>query len=98
MGDLVDEGGEAENVAEEDELVLVVRALLAGAREELDGVEPFVVGEQRLPCKRVEVVDEGLDQLQFPRVLDQAVVQRVDARWRLLEVHAATKWFGRTGR
>lgn len=43
--DLVDERGEAEDVAEQDELVLVVRALLAGAREELDGVEPFVVSE-----------------------------------------------------
>lgn len=45
MVDLVDKRGEAEDVAEEDELVLIVRALLASAREELDGFQPFVVGE-----------------------------------------------------
>ena len=43
--DLVDKRGKAKDVAEEDELVLVIRALLAGARKELDGFQPFVVGE-----------------------------------------------------
>lgn len=73
--DLVNQGAEAQAVTEEDELVLVLSALLADARQELDSCRPLGVRQLRLARERVEVRDEGGDELERPRLLAEAFVE-----------------------
>ena len=75
MVDLIHERAEAHTVAEEDKLVLVLRALLADAREELDRLGPFRVRELRLAREGVQMRDERSDQLESPGVFAEALVQ-----------------------
>ena len=52
---LVHQRAEPHTVAEQNELVLVLGALLAGAGEELDCGRPFFMRDLRLPGERVQV-------------------------------------------
>lgn len=90
MVQLIYQRTEAKDVAKENEFVLVVCTLLAGAREELDYLSPLVMGEKRLSGKGVEVVDKAADQLQRAGVLDQAPVQFVDTTGGWSGLHAAS--------
>ena len=79
MVDLVDERAEAEAVAEEHELVLVLGARLARAREELHRARPLGVRQLRLARERVQVRDERRRELERARVPAQAPVQLLHA-------------------
>ena len=79
MVDLVHKGAEAHTVAEEDELVLVLRALLAHPREELDGGSPLRVRQLRLARERVQVRDEPGDELERAGVVAERLVKLLDA-------------------
>ena len=81
MVDLVHKGAEAHTVAEEDELVLELGALLAGAGEELDDPGPLGVRQLRLARERVEVGDKCGDELERAGVLGERFVQLLDAAW-----------------
>ena len=79
MIEFIDEGTEAHTVAEKNELVLPLRALLPGARQILDRGGPFVMRELRLAREGVQVRDEGGDELERARVFGEALVQLLDA-------------------
>ncbi len=79
MVDLVHKGAKAQAVTEKDELVLVLSALLADARQELDCRRPFGVRQLGLARERVEVRDEGGDELERPRLLAEALVEPLHA-------------------
>ena len=79
MIDFVNEGAEPETVAQQDELVLVLRALPTDSRQELDRLGPLGVGELRLAGKRVEVGDERGDELERAGVLTEALVELLNA-------------------
>lgn len=73
--DLIHQGAEAQAVTEEDELILVLSALLADARQELDSRRPLGVRQLRFTRERVQVRDEGGDELERPRLLAEAFVE-----------------------
>lgn len=79
MVDLVHQSAEAQAVTEEDELVLVLSALLANARQELDSRRPFGVRQLRFARERVEVRDKRGDELERPRLLAEAFVEALHA-------------------
>lgn len=73
--DFVHQGAEAQAVTEEDELVLVLSALLANARQELDSRRPFGMRQLRFARERVQVRDQRGDELERPRLLAEAFVE-----------------------
>ena len=79
MVNLIHKRAEAHAIAQEHKLVLVLRALLPGTREEFDRLRPLLVRELRLARERVQVRDEGRDELERARVLAQALVQLLHA-------------------
>ena len=48
---------QAEHVGEQDELLALVVALLADRGEELDALEPFLLGELHVAREGVQVLD-----------------------------------------
>lgn len=76
--ELVDERAEAEAVAEEDELVLVLGTLLACAREVLDRTRPLVVHRPRLAREGVQVVHERREELEGTLIRAQLRVQLIN--------------------
>ena len=79
MIDLIHQGAEPEAIAQQDELVLVLSALPAHARQKLDRLGPFCVGELRLACERVEMRDERSDDLESTGILAEGLVEQLDA-------------------
>lgn len=77
--DLVNESAEPQTVAQQDELVLVLCALPAHARQELDRLGPLSVRELCLPRERVEVGYKCGDELKRTGVLAEAFVELLDA-------------------
>jgi hypothetical protein len=75
---LVNERAHAEAVAEQDKLVLVIRALFARPRKVLDCLRPLRVRRSCLARERMYVVDERGEQLECPRIWAQLRMQLVN--------------------
>ncbi|MGY3465847.1 hypothetical protein ACVW0I_002718 [Bradyrhizobium sp. LM6.11] len=60
--DCVDQHGDAEHVGQEDEFLAGIRAFLAGAGQEIDGVFPFLEGEAGLAHVIVQRLHQFLEQ------------------------------------
>ena len=54
-----DEGGQAEDVGQQDEFLASIVGDVADIGEELDGGEPLVFGEFDVTCEGVQVLDQG---------------------------------------
>ncbi len=64
----VDQGGQAKDVGQQDELLPLAVALLAGRGEELEPGQPLLRGQSGLDRERVQVLDQRRQQLAQPRV------------------------------
>ena len=64
----IDEHRQPEGVGGEDELLALVVGDVAGAREEVDGGEPLLLGELDLAGEGVQVAHEGLQDLAQARI------------------------------
>ena len=66
--DRIDQHGDAEDIGEQDELLAFVAAFLAGAGEELDGREPFGLGQFHVAHEAVQMGDQTGDDAPQPRI------------------------------
>lgn len=103
MAQLIQQCTEAEAIAQQDELVLELGALLSRAREVLDRSQPLVVCRLRLARERVQVVDERREELQRARVRAELIVQPINmvcdrVRRALLWVRRWISWRSETER
>ena len=78
MINLIHQRTHPQTIAQQNKLILKLRALLPRSREVLDRLCPFLVGGLDLPSEGVEVVDEACEDLERAGVWTELGMQGVD--------------------